>query len=394
MSITGARHSAAIGEAATGEAAAGEVALVAGLRTPITGRSRALASLEAHELAGHVLAGVARASARVPKAVVLGNCTGPGGNLGRVAALGARFGQSCVGWGVDAQCGSGLVAVMQAADHVRRTGEPAAAGGVESPSTAPRRLKDGTPIRQAPFAPPGFPDPDMTTAADDLAAVRGITRGRQEAFARRSHELALASGALLHAETLPLQDADDDGPRRLSAGALARFRPLLDAPTATVTPATAARIADGAAAIMLVPAKEAQGPHLVIRGQSLVGGDPALPGLAAAPAVHAVLAQAGAVVGDLTAVEVVEAYASQALATLDDLGLTGGTGEGDVEDDVDPRVNAAGGALALGHPWGASGAVALVRLLHRLMESPPGALGVATCAVAGGMGAAVLVERR
>lgn len=371
-----------------------DVALVAGLRTPITGRSRALADLDAPELAGQVLAGVARSSDRVPDAVVMGNCTGPGGNLGRIAALGAGFGETCVGWGVDAQCGSGLVAVMQAVDHVRRTGRPAAAGGVESPSTAPERLVDGALIRQAPFAPAGFPDPDMTTAADDLAAVRGISRERQEAFAQRSHQLALDSAELLRAETLPLQDADDDGPRQLSTQVLARFRPLVDSASATVTPATAARIADGAAAVMLLPAQEAHGPHLVIRGQSLVGGDPELPGLAAAPAVRAVLAQAGAVVGDLTAVEVVEAYASQALATLDDLGLAGGTGGGAGAGHVDPRVNAAGGALALGHPWGASGAVVLVRLLHRLLESPPGALGVAACAVAGGMGAAVLVERR
>ncbi|WP_237090188.1 hypothetical protein [Nesterenkonia sp. PF2B19] len=139
---------------------------------------------------------------------------------------------------------------------------------------------------------------------------------------------------------------------------------------------------------MLVADDQASGPHLVIQGQALVGGDPALPGLAAAPAVRAVLAQAGAVVADLAALEVVEAYASQALATLDDMGLTDGAQV------VDPRVNAAGGALALGHPWGASGTMVLVRLLHRLLESPPGALGVAACAVAGGMGAAMLVERR
>ncbi|GAB3186767.1 thiolase family protein [Nesterenkonia suensis] len=367
--------------------------MVAGLRTPITGRSRALGEFPAHHLAGQLLAAVAESAGRAPQAVVLGNCTGEGGNLGRVAALDAGFGENCVGWGVDAQCGSGLVAVIQAADHVRRTGAPVAAGGAESPSTAPVRLLDGTPIRQARFAPEGFADPDMTTAADDLAAVRGIARVRQEAFALRSHRLAREHSDLRRRETLPWPGTEgspllDDGPRRLSPGMLARFRPLVDSPSATVTPATAARIADGAAAVMLVPADQASGPHLVIRGQALVGGDPALPGVAAAPAVRAVLAQAGAVVADLAAVEVVEAYASQALASLDDLGLTDGAQE------VDPRGNAAGGALALGHPWGASGAVALVRLLHRLMESPPGALGVAACAVAGGMGAAVLVERR
>ncbi|GAA3071415.1 thiolase family protein [Actinocorallia glomerata] len=366
--------------------------MVAGLRTPVTGRSRALSSVPAHQLAGRVLAAVAEPAGRAPQAVVLGNCTGPGGNLGRVAALDAGFGESCVGWGVDAQCGSGLVAVMQGADQVRRSGTAVAAGGAESPSTAPVRLVDGTPIRQARFAPEGFADPDMTAAADDLAAACDISRARQDAFALRSHRLALQHETLLRRErmpgTAPWGSVVDDGPRSLSPGMLARFRPLVDSPSATVTPATAARIADGAAAVMLVPADHAPGPHLVIQGQALVGGDPALPGLAAAPAVRAVLAQAGAVVADLAALEVVEAYASQALATLDDLGLTDGARE------VDPRVNAAGGALALGHPWGASGTMVLVRLLHRLLESPPGALGVAACAVAGGMGAAMLVERR
>ncbi|WP_302183815.1 hypothetical protein [Rothia santali] len=130
-------------------------------------------------------------------------------------------------------------------------------------------------------------------------------------------------------------------------------------------------------------------------------------------AVSCVLDRAGLRMEDLAAVEIVEAFAAQALAALDELGLAApgrglgapGTGTGapglgpgphvpgPEADGVDARVNARGGALALGHPWGASGAVALVRLWHRLLETPVGSVGVATCAIGGGMGAAMLLER-
>ncbi|WMY78666.1 thiolase family protein [Citricoccus sp. I39-566] len=400
------------------DAPAPGVAIVAAARTPVTGRSRAQGHLGADQLAAPVLRHLASAAGQVPAAVVLGNCCGPGGNPARVAALGAGFGTGAVGWSVDAQCGAGLVAIQQAADHVLRTGAPVAAGGTESASTAPARLLSGVPYRQAPMAPAGFADPDMTEAADDLARQLGLGRERQDAFAARSHALALEHAALRSRETVPGLGRDD-GPRRLGAGVLSRFRPVVDRPGATVTPATAARVSDGAAAVLLVPAERAgragtatpqvapQGvpkPGAVgepgrpmtapclLRAWVLTGGDPALPGLAPVAAVRAALDQAGVGLGELAAVELVEAYAAQALASLDGLGLVdpvdGGTGSR-----IDPRVNAAGGALALGHPWGASGALAVVRLVHRLDGMAPGSLGVAACAIGGGMGAAMVLER-
>ena len=392
------------------DAPAPGVAIVAAARTPVTGRSRAQGHLDADRLAAPVLRHLAGAAGEVPAAVVLGNCWGPGGNPARMAALGAGFGEGAVGWSVDAQCGAGLVAIQQAADHVLRTGSPVAAGGTESASTAPERLLAGEPYRQAPMAPAGFPDPDMTEAAEDLARQRGLGRERQDAFAARSHALALEHAALRSRETVPGLGSDD-GPRRLGAGVLSRFRPVVDRPGATVTPATAARVSDGAAAVLLVPAERAGRAATVapqagatgepgrpvtaaclLRGWVLTGGDPALPGLAPVAAVRAALDQAGVGLGELAAVELVEAYAAQALASLDGLGLAdpvdGGTGSR-----IDPRVNAAGGALALGHPWGASGALAVVRLVHRLDGMAPGSLGVAACAIGGGMGAAMVLER-
>ncbi|CAM4048687.1 Acetyl-CoA C-acyltransferase [Micrococcus flavus] len=162
-------------------------------------------------------------------------------------------------------------------------------------------------------------------------------------------------------------------------------------PDTAVTGGTAARIADGAAAVLLEPGVPDTAPlarPVRLAGGTVTGGDPALPGIAPVAAVRAALDEVGWALEDLAVVEVVEAYAAQALATLDDLGLTDG------DAGVDPRVNAAGGALALGHPWGASAAVALVRAVHRLQEQPPGARGLVACAVAGGMGVAALLEVR
>ena len=378
-------------------------------RTPVTARSRAQAHLGAGELAAGPVGEVAAGTH--PAAVVLGNGAGPGGNVARIAALAAGLGVATPGWTVDAQCGAGLVAVAQAAGHAVATGRACVGGGVESPSTAPERSIDGVSYAQAPMVPAGWDDPGMTAAADALAAARGIGRARQESFAARSHVLALAGGLRL---------PDDDGPRRLDAAALARFRavtPGADSATA-VTGATAARIADGAAAVLVTPhsavVRETDGVSTAsVRGVdvlrpcrvlswSLTGVDPALPGLGPVSAVRDALDAAGRTLEGVAVVELVEAYAAQVLAALDDLGLTGASGTSapgasgpaTAHDPwgVDPRVNAAGGALALGHPWGASGAVAVVHAVRRLQAEPPGAVGLAACAVGGGMGAAMVLE--
>ena len=392
------------------------VAVFAAARTPVTGRSRAQAARTADQLAADVvgpLADVCRTRfGAEPAGVILGNCMGPGGNIARIAALGAGLDQRVPGITVDAQCGSGLAAIAQAAGHVQLGGAPLIAGGTESPSTAPRRTIAGETYTQAPFTPAGWPDPSMTEAADDLAAARGIARARQDAAAVRSHTLALEHAGFAAAEIAASADGvslgDDDGPRSLSAATAARFSPVRYAFGATVTPATAARIADGAAAVLLAPldavehpathgapaATAVSLPPCRIRTTALVGEDPRLPGILAADAIRVGLEAAEIRLEHLAAVEIVEAYASQLIAVVDELGLTfSDHAAAGSRSQVDPRVNATGGALALGHPWGASGAIALGRLVHRLAAEEPGSLGVAACAIAGGMGAAVVVER-
>ena len=363
--------------------------IVAARRTPIGTRGRALAGLTVADLGAPVIVAALADAAAVtgsPVAVadvLLGNCMGPGGNPGRVAALASGLGPAVPGGTIDRQCGSGLAAIMDAAAAIR-AGDPRVrvAGGVESASTAPVRSIGGVAYDRAPFAPDGFPDPDMARAAEDLARHDGISRARQDAHAARSHaraRAALAAGRF-DGELVPLAGlrADDaiGGAERL----LTRLPSLF--PGGTLTAGTATRIGDGAATAVVAPA--GAGPGLAVRAAAVVGCDPALPGIGAAPAAHAALGLAGATVAEVGAFEIVEAFAAQSLAVLDRLGI----------DDDDPRVCADGGALALGHPWGASGAVVIVRLFSRLVRAgaPPGTLGVAAASVGGGLGVAVVVE--
>jgi acetyl-CoA C-acetyltransferase len=180
----------------------------------------------------------------------------------------------------------------------------------------------------------------------------------------------------------------DTRPRSgLSAGRLARFRPAFAA-EGTVTVGNASGIDDGAAAVAVVDeaARAALGvPGLAVRAYAARGVDPRLPGLGTAPAVEAVLAAAGLGVQDV-ALEVTEAFAAQLLACTDALGV-------DALDDGPTGVCTQGGAIALGHPWGTSGALLVVRLLARMVRADGPRFGVAACAVGGGQGVAMLVER-
>lgn len=363
--------------------------VIAARRTPL--RTRGLADLPAASLAAASLAAVA---ADVPALlgdlpvsdVVLGNCLGPGGNLARVAALAAGLGATTPGMTVDRQCASGLAAIAVASADLDGSAVVRLAGGVESTSRAPRRPGGGGALR-APFAPPGFPDPEMGPAAAALGAARGIGRDRQDEYALRSHRLAEAAARAgrFSAEIAPLEGlAVDDGPRRLAPGTLARF-PIAFG-TGDVTAGNACRDADGSAAVAIVPeAARAGVPGLAVLGSAVTACDPREPGIAPASAIRAVLERSGRRLEELSAIEIVEAFAAQVLAIGDELGLT-------APGRIDDRLAADGGAIALGHPWGASGAVAVVRLFSRLVRggAPPGSLGLAAAAAGGGLGVATL----
>jgi acetyl-CoA C-acetyltransferase len=368
---------------------ASDPVIIAARRSPVGTRGRALAHLRVEELAAPVIraaladAEAAHGSPITVADVILGNCMGPGGNPGRISALAAGLGHGVPGATVDRQCGSGLAAVLDAAAAIRAGDRRIrVAGGVESASTAPVRSVDGVAYGRAPFAPAGFADPEMTRAAEDLAGHDGIPRARQDAHAARSHARARAavSAGRFDAELVPLSGLHHDDAIGGAERLLHRLPALF--PGGTVTAGTATRIGDGAAALVLGPA--GSGPGLAIRASAVLGCDPALPGIGAAGAIQDALHSAGWELADVHALEFVEAFAAQSLAVLDRIGIA----------DDDPRLCADGGALALGHPWGASGAIAVVRLFSRMVRAgaPAGTRGVAAASIGGGMGIAAVLE--
>ncbi|TXN32302.1 thiolase family protein [Lacisediminihabitans profunda] len=376
--------------------------VVAARRTPIATKGARLAHVTAEHLAAPVIRACvddARAAtgARADIGdVVLGNCMGPGGNIARLAALAAGIDVAVPGMTVDRQCGSGLSAIITAGEAIRAGDDRLQlAGGVESASTAPTRTFAGIAYFRAPFAPSGFPDPEMGPAAQALALRYDIDRHQQDNYAARSHQLAYDAHRLgrFDEEIVAIGDVRvDDGPRAGIPAMLGRFAPLF-APAdgelnGTVTAGNSCRISDGAAAVAMVPAgSRGTTPGLALVAAATVGCDPALPGIGPVAAITRALADAGVTLADVAAFEIVEAFAAQTLAVLHLLGLA-------PDGVADPRVCAQGGALALGHPWGASGAVSVVRLFSRLVRgnAPAGTLGIATAAVGGGMGVAALFK--
>lgn len=374
--------------------------LVGGRRTPIGTAGHALAETDVVGLAAPVLAAVAAQCAPLGLPVddvIVGNCLGPGGNIARVAALAAGLGDDVPGVTVDRQCGSGLDAVLQAAARVRAgDAELALAGGAESASTAPWRFwppgDGGEPVRytRAPFAPAGYPDPDMGVAADTLARRFGLSRQRQDDYAARSHALTVAAqqAAGFDAEIVALPAlSKDERPRPgMTAARLARLRPSFG-PDGTATAGNSCGISDGAAGVGVTTEEAARGaglPYLRVVAAAVAAGRPDLPGLGPAPAVRRLLSQPaarGIGLADIGAIEITEAFASVVLAVIDELRL---------DENI---VCAQGGAIGLGHPWGASGTILLIRLAARMLAPDGPTFGLAACAIGGGQGLAMLLQR-
>ena len=370
--------------------------IVAARRSPIGTAGHGLAGLSAAALAAPVLAAVV-ADLGLPgdrvEEVVLGNCMGPGGNLARVALLRAGLPVPVPGVTVDRQCASGLAAVGVAAAAIADGAAVVLAGGVESASTAPWRFwpptGGGEPQRyhRAPFAPAELGDPDMGMAADELAEQAGIDRARQDAYAARSHAAAWATqqaGGFTDELVAVGGVVADERPRAgMTAQRLARLRPL-HRPGGTVTTGNSCGVNDGAAVLAVVDAavhRRLARPGLRIRSVASAGVDPRLPGVGIVPAARSALRRARVGWDELDAIEFNEAFAGQVLACCDQLGLD------------EHRVCVEGGALALGHPWGASGAVLLVRLFAQLVRGGRGRFGLAAIAAGGGQGVAMVVER-
>ncbi|MEV0970710.1 thiolase family protein [Microtetraspora glauca] len=363
--------------------------VVAARRTPIGNAGGALRHFTVDELAAPVLRGVLDDSGLGSvDDVLLGNVFGPGGNPARIAALRAGLPDSVPGVTIDRQCASGLAAITLAAAMIRAgEGEAYLAGGVESASTAPLRAwrpeGAGEPPRyytRAPFAPAEIGDPDMGPAADLVAAEAGISRERQDAFAVRSHARAVRAQLTgrFAAELVPVGGVErDERPRAgFTMERLARFPPAFTS-DGTATAANSCGISDGAAAVLLVSEtlRRRHGlPGLRLLSSATSAVDPNRLGLGAVPAMRSVLDRTPDVV------EFNEAFAGQTLACLDGAGID--------EHTVSPD----GGAIALGHPWGASGAVLVVRLFATLVRLRGSGSGLAALSAGGGVGVATAWE--
>ncbi len=389
-----------------------DIVLAAPVRTPIGKFGGALSPLTAADLGtAAAAAALARAGldpARVDQAI-FGHARQAGGgpNTARQIAHRAGIPDDRPAYTVNQACGSGLQAVLSAARTIL-TGEAEVvlAGGTESMSNTPYllpRARWGYRLGHAEIVDgmykDGFDDPlsgmVMGETAEELAGEDGISREEADAYALGSQERCeRARGAGRFApEIVPVKVPGrkgetlverDEHPRDgVTLASLARLDPVFR-PGGTVTAGNASGITDGAAAIVVASRAAAAelGLPVVARlaGWQVVGVEPRIMGIGPVPAVERLLAKAGLDLGDVDDVELNEAFATQVLACVQRL-------------DLDPaKVNRDGGAIALGHPIGATGARILVTLLHGL-AARGGRRGIATLCVSGGMGLAALVER-
>lgn len=354
--------------------------VIAARRTAVVPRGGAFRDVALDELGAAVLRAVladAGLGGEAVDEVIVANAIGEGGNPARRIALLAGLPERVAGLTVDRQCAGGLDALLLARALVAAGADVVVAGGAESYSRRPERRMPwaDAPYEQAPFTPWPERDPDMAEAADALARRLGLSRDRMDAFAVASHARALAARGRLRAEIVPVAGVRDDAfARVLTPELAARAKGIAGA----ITAANAAVAADGAALCLVVServAARAARAVEIVAGVTL-GGDPVEPATAPVAAIAKAMADAGLTPSSLDRCEVMEAYAAQAIACIAGAGL-------------DPlRVNLAGGALARGHPVGASGAVLAVRLFCDLQ----GGHGLAAIAAAGGIGTALVLR--
>ena len=371
-------------------------AIVLCRRTPF-GRLRGVFStVEAHDLLAAVLPAAQRdagVAAGDIEDVIIGNATGGGGNVARLAALTAGLPAEVPGLTIDRQCASGLDAIVLACRLVESgAGTWFIAGGVESCSTAPLRAHRLTSLSGAPdfysrarFAPDAHGDPDAGEAAENVAASFGIDREQQDQYALLSHTRTSDALDSMAAEIVPVAGhATDETPRRaMTAKLLSRFPPAFK-PAGTVTAGNSCADADGAVVAVVTSIEHARaagfGTVLEFHGSATAGGEPAQFGVAGAYAVQKLLDRLHLAPGDVSTWEYNEAFAAQVLASAQLIGVAPG------------KLNLHGGALAYGHPYGASGAMLVANLLRQAPvtsgQGYDGGWSVAAVSAAGGVGTA------
>jgi acetyl-CoA C-acetyltransferase len=384
--------------------------VLSAVRTPVGRYGGALSGVRPDDLAAVAIAAAVERSGVDAGDIedVYFGCANQAGednrNVARMAALLAGLPESVAGVTLNRLCASGLASVVSACHAVAAgDGDLFVAGGVESMSRAPlvtakadKAFPRGDRISYDTTLGWRFPNPRMEAmfpleamgeTGENVAERWGVSREDQDAFALQSQQrwAAAAEAGRFDDELVPVGDVTrDEHPRPdTSAEKLAALKPAFRG-GGTVTAGNAAGINDGAAALVIASEEKARAlgarPLGTFVGGAVAGVDPRVMGIGPVPAVQKLLARAGVDVGELDLVELNEAFASQSLAVIRDLGL-------------DPeKVNVNGGAIALGHPLGMSGARLVVTLLHELGRRG-GRYGLATLCVGVGQGQAALFER-
>lgn len=388
-----------------------DIVIVGAARTAVGAFSGAFANTPAHDLGAVAIKEAlrrAKVEATEVDEVVLGQvlAAGQGQNPARQAAMAAGIPQEKTAWGLNQLCGSGLRTVAIGLQQIANgDANVIVAGGMESMSLAPHAsyMRAGTKMGDVKFVDTMIKDGlwdafhgyHMGTTAENVATKYQISREEQDRFAVASQNKAEAAqkAGKFKDEIAPVTistrkgdivvDSDEYPRHGATLEAMAKLRPAFSK-DGTVTAGNASGLNDGAAALVIMTAKEAARRGLTplarIASWATAGVDPQIMGTGPIPSTRKALEKAGWKVGDLDLVEANEAFAAQALAVNKDLGWN---------PDI---VNVNGGAIAIGHPIGASGARVLVTLLHE-MAKRDAKKGLATLCIGGGMGVAMAVER-
>ena len=387
------------------------VVIAAAARTPVGAFLGGLSSIAAHNL-GEIAIKEALSRAGVDPEdvdeVIMGQilATGEGQNPARQAAVGAGIPVEKTAYGINQLCGSGLRTVALGSQAIR-LGDSSivVAGGQENMSLAPHfvHMRNGTKLGPAEMVDTMIKDGlwdafngyHMGNTAENVAEKWQVTREEQDAFAAHSQAKAeeaqkagkfedeIVSVTIKSRKGDTVVDTDEHPKHGTTAESLSKLRPAFDK-EGTVTAGNASGINDGAAAVVLMSADDAAKRNITpmarIASWATAGVDPAIMGTGPIPASRMALEKAGWAIDDLDLIEANEAFAAQACAVNKDLGW-----------DTD-KVNVNGGAIALGHPIGASGTRVLVTLLHE-MQKRDAKKGLATLCIGGGMGIAMCLER-
>ncbi|MFC0273659.1 thiolase family protein [Metabacillus herbersteinensis] len=379
--------------------------IVKAKRSPIGKKGGILKDLRCETLAATVIKNIIEECQLDPEEisdVILGNAVGPGGNIARLSSLSAGLPVHVPGLTIDRQCGSGLEAINLAARFVQAgAGDIYLAGGVESTSTEPIKIdyqdfKVGNLeiIKRARFSPDEIGDPDMGVAAENVARKYHVSREDQDSFALRSYQKTIQSiqNGNFYDEITPFlltedgcETRSDETPREKAnyEKILKRSQPVFDQ-DGTVTAGNSCSVNDGASIVLVMSEQRAKQlglkPILSFIDSQATGVDPNYLGIGPVAAVQKLLAKNQKEINDIDLVEFNEAFAAQVVASTRELSIPY------------EKLNVGGGAIAYGHPYGASGAILVTRLCKE-MQNRNSKTGLATLGIGGGIGLATLFER-